>query len=96
MVTVVYTNFASNATGLRYLEIMDSDGNLVNEFGRPDEPLFGKNRDFLPRKIAVDARENLYIISEGSVDGIVLMNTNGDFIGYFGANTASMSITPAA
>jgi len=72
--------------------IMDRDGNVLNEFGRPDEPLFGKNRDFLPRKIAVDARENLYIISEGSVDGIVLMNTNGDFIGYFGANTASMSM----
>jgi len=72
--------------------ILDRDGVVLNEFGRPDEPLFGKTREFLPRKIAVDARENLYIISEGSVDGIVQMNTNGDFIGYFGANTASMSL----
>ncbi len=40
----------------------------------------------------MDARENLYIISEGSVNGIVQMNTNGNFIGYFGANTASMSL----
>ncbi len=72
--------------------IFDAAGNVVNSFGRPDEPLFGQNRQFLPRKIAVDARENLYIISEGSVNGIVQMNTNGDFIGYFGANTASMSL----
>ena len=72
--------------------ILDADGNLLNQFGRPDEPLFGKNRDFLPRKIAVDARKNLYIISEGSVDGIVQMNTDGNFIGYFGANTATMSL----
>jgi tetratricopeptide (TPR) repeat protein len=72
--------------------IMDANGKLIKEFGRPDEPLFGRTREFLPRKIAVDARENLYIISEGSVDGIVLMNTNGDFIGYFGANTATMSL----
>lgn len=72
--------------------IFDAAGNVVNSFGRPDEPLFGLNREFLPRKIAVDARENLYIISEGSVNGIVQMNTNGDFIGYFGANTASMSL----
>lgn len=72
--------------------IMDREGTVLGEFGRPVEPLFGKHRAFLPRKIAVDARENLYIISEGSVDGIVQMNTNGNFIGYFGANTASMSL----
>ncbi len=72
--------------------ILDKDGNLVNQFGRPVEPLFGRGREFLPRKIAVDARKNLYIISEGSVDGIIQMNTNGNFIGYFGANTATMSL----
>jgi tetratricopeptide (TPR) repeat protein len=72
--------------------ILDQSGNLLNKFGRPVEPLFGKNRQFLPRKIAVDARKNLYIISEGSVNGIVQMNTNGNFIGYFGANTATMSL----
>ena len=72
--------------------ILDKDGNLLNQFGRPSEPLFGKGREFLPRKIAVDARKNLYIISESSVDGVVQMNTNGNFIGYFGANTASMSL----
>ncbi len=72
--------------------IMDPNGKVVKEFGRPDEPLFGKRREFLPRKIAVDARENIYVVSEGSVDGLVQMNTNGDFVGYFGANTASMSL----
>ncbi|MBI3242545.1 MAG: hypothetical protein HYZ49_09670 [Chloroflexi bacterium] len=68
------------------------DGSVLNQFGRPTEPLFGKNQEFLPRKIAVDARQNLYVISEGSVNGIVQMNTNGNFIGYFGANSASMSL----
>jgi tetratricopeptide (TPR) repeat protein len=72
--------------------ILDPDGNLVKQFGRPDEPLFGRNREFLPRKLAVDVRENLYLVSEGSVDGLVQMNTNGDFIGYFGANAATMSL----
>lgn len=72
--------------------ILDAEGNLVNSFGRPSEPLFGKSKEFLPRKIAVDARKNLFIISEGSVNGIVQMNTLGNFIGYFGANTASTSL----
>ena len=72
--------------------ILDANGSLINEFGRPSEPLFGANRAFLPRKITVDARKNLYIISEGSVDGLIMMNTNGNFIGYFGANSADMSL----
>lgn len=72
--------------------ILSADGALIKEFGRPTEPLFGKDRQFLPRKIAVDARKNLYVVSEGSVDGLVMMNTNGNFIGYFGANTAEMSL----
>ena len=72
--------------------IIDKDGNLLNQFGRPSEPLFGADNQFLPRKVAVDARKNIYIISEGSTDGVVQMNTNGNFIGYFGANTSSMSL----
>lgn len=78
--------------GKNTVVILDKDGSLLNEFGRPSEPLFGKRREFLPRKIAVDARKNLYIISEASVDGLVMMNTNGNFIGYFGANSAQMSL----
>lgn len=72
--------------------ILGPDGNIINQFGRPTEPLFGLNREFLPRKIAVDKRQNLYIVSEGSVNGLVQMNTNGNFIGYFGANSATMSL----
>lgn len=72
--------------------ILEPDGHVRAQFGRPSEPLFGRNRQFLPRKIAVDARQNLYIVSEGSVDGLVQMNTNGNFIGYFGANAATMSL----
>ncbi|MBX3062205.1 MAG: DUF1282 family protein [Anaerolineae bacterium] len=72
--------------------ILDKDGNLLKEFGRPAEPLFGRNREFLPRKIVLDVRKNLYIVSEGSVDGLVMLNTDGHFIGYFGANAAEMSL----
>lgn len=73
--------------------ILGPDGAVINEFGRPSEPLFGRSREFLPRKIAVDARKNLYVVSEGSVNGLVQMNTQGNFIGYVGANSASMSLT---
>jgi tetratricopeptide (TPR) repeat protein len=78
--------------GKNHVVILDADGNLINEFGRPSEPLFGRRAEFLPRKLVVDARKNIYIISEASVNGVVQMNTAGQFIGYFGANTAEMSL----
>lgn len=78
--------------GKNTIVILDQTGAVLREFGRPSEPLFGQSREFLPRKIAVDARKNLYIVSEGSVNGLVMLNTNGNFIGYFGANSAEMSL----
>lgn len=77
--------------GKNAVVILNRDGTF-RELGHPTEPLFGRGRQFRPRKIAVDARENLYIVSEGSVNGLVMMNTNGNFIGYFGANMATMSL----
>ncbi len=78
--------------GSNTIVIMDHSGALINEFGRPDEPLYGEDRQFVPRKVMVDARRNLYVVSEGSVNGLVMLNIDGDFIGYFGANSAEMSI----
>ncbi|HRE29138.1 MAG TPA: hypothetical protein PK954_21010 [Anaerolineales bacterium] len=78
--------------GTDTIVILDGSGRLVTQFGRPSEPLFGKDREFLPRKVAVDARRNLYVISEGSVNGVVQLNAAGNFIGYFGANSSAMSL----
>lgn len=72
--------------------IMDRAGNLLKQFGRPSEPLFGRDNAFAPRKVAVDSRQSLYVVSEGSVNGLVKLNLNGNFVGYFGANPASMSL----
>ncbi len=78
--------------GLNQIVVFAADGTLRHQFGRPTEPLFGKHRSFLPRKVAVDQRRNLYVISEGSVQGVILLNPDGRFIGNFAANTAQMSL----
>ncbi len=78
--------------GTNTVVILDRFGNLAAQYGRPTETLFGKKNEFLPRKIAVDARQNMYIVSEGSTNGLVMMNADGHFIGYFGANPATMSL----
>lgn len=71
------------------------DGKLINEFGKPESPLFGKNQVFKPIKLAVDVRGNIYVIGEGATNGIIQLNKDGEFAGYFGANTAQTSFFQA-
>ncbi len=63
------------------------EGELLAEFGKPDSILFGKTSTFVPEKVAVDRRDNIYIISRGNSNGIIQINANsGQFIGYFSPN----------
>ncbi|XZF77870.1 YIP1 family protein [Bacillus sp. AL-1R] len=68
------------------------DGKLLAEYGKPDSPLFGKGQPFKPLKLSVDGRGNMYIIGEGAANGIIQLNKDGEFLGYFGANRASTSL----
>lgn len=67
--------------------VFQLDGKLLQEFERPDSVLFGETANFIPQKVAVDRRDNIYIISSGNPNGIIQMNANtGEFIGYFAPN----------
>lgn len=62
------------------------NGELVQEFERPTSPLFGAKTPFSPVKLYVDVRGNLYIVGEGSTNGLIQLNAEGEFLGFFGAN----------
>ena len=68
------------------IHVFDQKGNLIKSIGKPDDPLYGSTTPFKPTKIAVDKQGNLYIISEGNTNGIIQLNGEGKFEGYFGAN----------
>ncbi|MGM9972835.1 MAG: YIP1 family protein [Clostridiaceae bacterium] len=72
--------------GNKRIYVFDKSGGLQKEIGRPEEPLYGKNTDFVPRKLTVDKRGNIYVIGEGAVNGIIQLNSEGGFTGYFGSN----------
>jgi hypothetical protein len=57
-------------------------------FLKPETPLFGDQTPFLPRKVSVDPRGNVYIISDGALNGVLQMSDTGRFFGFFGANKA--------
>ncbi|SEM51544.1 Yip1 domain-containing protein [Paenibacillus sp. cl141a] len=78
--------------GLKQIVVFDEQGKLVKQFGRPEEPIYGEKNDFAPKKVAVDKRGNIYVISEGSINGVVQLNNEGQFLGYVGANRTSLSM----
>jgi tetratricopeptide (TPR) repeat protein len=61
--------------------------NLVISYGRPDSPVLSIN-NFLyrPQKIAVDRNQTMYVVSEGSYNGILLVGPNNRFLSFYAPN----------
>jgi tetratricopeptide (TPR) repeat protein len=68
------------------------DGVLIKTFVRPVEPLFGSQSLFVPIKVVVGSGENIYIIGDGSTSGVIQLNYDGSFLGYFGVNLSDKSL----
>lgn len=69
-----------------------NNGELEQEYGKPDSPLFGSKSPFKPQKVGVDRRGNIYVVSEGSTNGIIQLSQNGEFLGYYGVNRTEASL----
>lgn len=78
--------------GLGKVVLLSPEGNPIKWYERPDSPIFGKTTNYKPRKAVSDKRGNIYIVSEGSYDGIIQLSKEGEFLGYFGANTTGLSL----
>lgn len=77
--------------GLEKVILLSEDGRELKSYGRPDSPLFGKKTNYKPRKALSDKKGNIYIVGEGTYDGIIQLSKEGEFLGYFGANTTNLS-----
>ncbi|MCL2031022.1 MAG: YIP1 family protein [Oscillospiraceae bacterium] len=80
--------------GLESVVLFDRDGAPVRRYGRPDHPLFGQFAQYMPQKVAVDRRGNLYITSKGNTNGVIQIaaGENAEFLGYFGANLTRVNL----
>lgn len=77
---------------LKEILIYSMDFKLENRIGRPTEAIFGEGTKFSPRKLITDARGNIYVVSEGSVAGLMQFNAEGEFLGYFGSNATNTTL----
>lgn len=69
----------------------DETGTLIETFGKPDSIMF-ETIEFQPLKISVDKAGIMYIISEGTSDGIVQLSNNGEFLGFFASNKVQLNL----
>lgn len=71
--------------GAQEVVVFDNDKKILTKIGRPEELLFGAN-PYKPRKVALDSYGNLFVISEGTHEGILQFDPQNRFCGFFGAN----------
>lgn len=64
----------------------DRDGNVDRIFEKPVTELYSQELTFNPTKVLVDKAGNVYIVVKSVTKGAVMYNSEGDFMGFYGAN----------
>lgn len=67
--------------------VFAKDGQLIREFNElGDTRMIGQDFTFLPAKIVADRRGYMFLTSDGVSQGLLQLDPNGKFAGFFGAN----------
>jgi len=68
-------------------------GVFVKEFGKPSSKLLEEDQVYQPNKLVIDRRGYIYVLNGGGdYRGIFLLDSEGEFRGFFGANRLTFDI----
>lgn len=68
-----------------------ADGKLERVYDKPDAPVLYEDYYFRPTKLVVDQRGVIYVVVKDTYQGLLRINPEGEFTGFFGANKASLT-----
>ncbi len=71
--------------------IFDLDGNYVRHLEEPNSDIFEDDAFYQPIALAVDATGRIYVVSGSTYQGIMALNSDGEFEAFVGAQAASYS-----
>ena len=71
--------------------MFDLDGNYVKIIGKPESNLFEEGSIYKPVACAVDDYGRIFVVSSTTYQGIIVLNDNGDFFGFIGAQKVAIS-----
>ena len=86
------TIYICDTEGHRILHI-NFDGEIIKIVTLPDSPLIPDDFNFRPTRVAVDSHGYMYVVSEGSYYGALLYGTEGEFLGFYGANNVTTDLS---
>ena len=66
-------------------------GEFVEIIGAPESQLFGDSSIYKPVAMAIDQYGRMYVVSSTTYQGIIVMDANGEFVGFNGAQAVSIS-----
>lgn len=82
--------YIADTDNSRVIEL-ESDGKLVRVIDAPKSEVILNDFEYFPRKIAVDKAGRIYVIGRGVFDGIMEMDSDGNFTGFMGTNKVSFN-----
>ncbi len=71
--------------------LFDHEGQFVKTVGKPQSNLFAEGSIYKPVSLAVDSYGRMFIVSSTTYEGIIVMNDDGAFFGFIGAQKATVS-----
>ncbi len=82
--------YVADTDNSRVVEL-EGDGTFVREIGAPKADVIRAGFEYFPRKVAVDRAGRIYVIGRGVFDGIMEMDSDGNFTGFMGTNKVSFN-----
>lgn len=79
-------------TGNKRILKLSASGELLAEYGRPESRFIDESFHYEPTNLVVDARGFMYVISNGSYQGIIQLDPEGRFYGFYGTNMTEVSL----
>lgn len=71
--------------------VINDDGQLIREIGRPDTDLISDEQVFIPIKLVINEDDSLFVLCQQMYDGAIMLDSNGEFLGFFGSNKVEVS-----
>lgn len=75
--------------------VLDAQGGFLRQVGKPESELLTTEFEYQPVKIAVDYAGRLFIVAKNITEGMIELNPQGEFVGFFGAVKVSSNMADA-
>lgn len=79
-------------TGSKRIVKLDVNGAVLAKYERPKSRFIDDSFHYEPTNLVVDSRGFMYVISNGSYQGVIQLDPDGNFYGFYGTNLTEVSL----